>query len=520
RINLESGAGTIDYDLAELPLSWFSPNLPTVLNANIDSGSASTRGELRLAEFAPVSTVMNGAISDFSMIITEEEESLSGVEQLRWHNLAIDIPAKSVRIDKLHIQEYNGRLHIKEDGSINTQRLLQEELAEVEAEQSPEEAAEDSWSVEIPEIVFADSQIDFKDESLPLNFQTLIGEVNGEINGFGTDPASEMAVDLKGSVDGYAPVILNGNARPFGELPAVDLALSFEGVDLARLTPYSGTYAGYAIDRGILNLNVRYGLENNRLDGDNQIVINQLKLGERIESDKAVDLPINLALALLTDSNGVIDLAVPVSGDVNDPQFSLGSVIAGAVINLITKAVTAPFTLLAGLVNSDEDLQSVIFPSGAVEPDENASAKLITLHDAMLQRPELTLVITGRLHPTADMKYLQAQQLTAEMLADGLSEEAIATKNDQWQNAIEKRYQTLNPDEEESPSISKQADAVIASKVVPDSALKALADERAASVKRFLVNERGMAADRAVLEQADPTAEGNRFSGVEMSVDT
>ena len=518
-IDLAEGAGTIDYDLTELPLSLFSPNLPKVLNANIESGSANNRGELQLADFTPVSTVMNGAIADFSIIIHEEQDSISGIEQLRWQNLSVDIPAQLVRIDKLHLQRYSGRLHINEDGTINTQRLIQDELAEAEAEQTPEEAAAEPWTVEIPEIVFANSQIDFKDESLPLNFQTVIGEVNGEINGFSTDAASQLEVDLEGSVDGYAPVILNGNARPFGDPPAVDLALSFEGVDLARLTPYSGTYAGYAIDRGILNLNVRYGLEDNRLDGDNNIVIDQLKLGERIESDKAVDLPISLALALLTDSNGVIDLAVPVSGDVNDPEFSLGGVIAGAILNLISKAVTAPFTLLAGLVNSDEDLQSVIFPSGAIEPDDNAKAKLVTLSEAMLQRPELTLVITGRLHPTADLKYLQAQQLQSELLAQGLSAADIDSKDSVWQGAIEQRYKALRPTEEAPPSLSKQADAVIASMAVPDGALKSLADERAASAKRFLVNEQGMPADRAVLEQADPAADGNRFSGVEMSVD-
>lgn len=216
-IDLAEGVGTIDYDLTELPLSLFSPNLPQVLNANIESGSANNRGELQLVDFIPVSTVMNGAIANFSMIIREEQDSISGIEQLRWQNLSVDIPAQLVRIDKLHLQRYSGRLHIKEDGTINTQRLIQDELAEAEAEQTPEEAVADPWTVEIPQIVLADSQIDFKDESLPLNFQTVIGEVNGEVNGFSTDAASELEVDLKGSVDGYAPVLLNGNARPFGE---------------------------------------------------------------------------------------------------------------------------------------------------------------------------------------------------------------------------------------------------------------------------------------------------------------
>ena len=319
-IELATGSGTLQYSLADLPVPWFNPNLPKALKANIGKGQIQASGAIELTDFAPVRVLLDGAVSDFSLSIAEEETSLTGWEEVRLEGLVVDIPSQVVDLDALHLQRYSGRLHIKEDGSINTQRLLENEgvVEQAEAEETTEPSP--PWTVKIAAINIADSQMDFMDESLPLHFRTVIGELQGEILGLDTTPGSRMEIDIDGSVDGYAPVIFAGTASLFNQLPAIDLRLSFEGVDLARLTPYSGTYAGYAIDRGLLNLDVRYGLEDNQLDGDNQIIIDQLKLGEKIESEQAVDLPIQLALALLTDANGLMDLALPVSGDVNDPS--------------------------------------------------------------------------------------------------------------------------------------------------------------------------------------------------------
>jgi hypothetical protein len=327
-------------------------------------------------------------------------------------------------------------------------------------------------------------------------------------------------VNLKGSVDGYAPVLLAGTARPFGEQPALDMGLSFEGIDLVRLTPYSGTYAGYAIERGLLNLDLKYALENNRLQGDNKVVIDQLKLGERIDSDKAIDLPLELALALLTDSNGVIDLAVPVSGDLDNPEFSLGSVIMGAFVNLITKAITAPFTLLANLVGSEEDLERVTYASGSAELDDAGKAKLTTLAEALNQRPELKLVIMGRLHPTADREKLQRAALRQSLLAEGIAESDITSRSEPWVAAIDRRYRELGSPAGEDVALQARSDAVIASYPISETQLSDLAEERAANAKRYLVTELQLSADRAVIEKGDATDEANKFSGIEMSVDT
>lgn len=535
-LHLGSGDGHIDFDLQNLPLAWFGPNLPAVLRAEIGSGQARGAGQLTLRGFAPHTLGLDGAVADFSIVLHGADAALTRWNHLNWQGLRLQLPERQLDLAELHLEGYEGRLHILEDGSVNLQRLLQEDAVESVPDTgsaATEEAAsakdESPWRIAAPAIFIAGSQLDFEDESLPIRFRTVIGDLDGRITGLGTGPEDVMKVDLKGSVDGYAPVALTGTARPFQQPPALDLGLSFRGVDMSRLTPYSATYAGYAIERGTLNLALQYSLEDNRLRGDNQLVIEQLRLGEQVASDRALDLPLRLGIALLTDSNGVIDLAVPVSGDVNNPEFSLGSVIAGALGNLLTRTVTAPFRLLASLVGSSEDLRTIDFPAGSAELDSHGEQKLRDLAAAMQERPAIKLVLTGQVDHSRDRSSLQQQLLRQELLAEGLSAADISERSTAWETAIAERYAALvaeSADAEASgdtaaPSILSQARQVLAQQPVPAQTLAELAGDRAAASKRYLVNEGGVNADRAVIEQAaDPDPKTDSFSGVELAVST
>jgi hypothetical protein len=294
---------------------------------------------------------------------------------------------------------------------------------------------------------------------------------------------------------------------------------------MALLTPYSGTYAGRSIERGILNLDLEYSLENNHLEGKNEILINRMKLGERVDSDRAVDLPLDLAVALLTDLNGIIDLSVPVSGDVDNPEFSIGGVVFSALVNLITKAVTAPFNLLASLVNSEEDLQRVNFDAGSAALKDTAQNKLGELAAALTQRPALTLLIAGRFNPTSDRAALQQRLLDEQLLAAGLTADDLQEKGASWEEAVAGLYAAAFPDQEETPDQDPPAPPQqyrkLAERIeITDAQLLALTNERAIAVKQYLVNEAQIAADRAVIEQVATTDEVNTFSGVELSLDT
>jgi hypothetical protein len=517
-LDLGTGTGALAYQLQALPLPWFNPNFPAALKAKLTGGELQVTGDLTLAEFAPATVVADGSITGFSGKIEEEETSLTSWETVRWEKLQVDIEQRRVDLEKLTIDNYVGRIHINKDGSINASNVWQEEVGE-QAEEVSEDLAEGGpWAVNMPLIRITDSEVDFMDESLPIQFRTVIGEINGDIKNISSEPEIKTVVDIKGAVDGYAPVSLAGTAQPLRKPLALDLELSFSGVDMALLSPYSGTYAGYAIERGVLNLDLGYAMEDNQLNGKNKIVIEQMKLGEQIESEKAVDLPLGLALALLTDSNGVIDMDIPVSGNVNDPEFSVGSIVMGALVNLITKVVTSPFTLLASLVDSEEDLQRLNFKSASSELEAPTRKKLDDLSTALAERPELKLVITGRLKLEADRERMQKNRLQAELVAAGLSEQEASDKGPAWEEAIVERYQALSPGETEQ-TVREQYLKLALEIPVTDTDLLALASDRAIAVKTYLVNESGMSPERAAISKGDLDPEKNLYSGVELEVD-
>lgn len=519
---LATGVGAFEYTLEALPLPWFNPILPKPLKATITGGLLALKGEAALQDFAPTTIALDVKIREFAARQAEEEVTLTGFDLLHLDGVAVDMTQHTLALRKLAVDNYTGRLHIRQDGSINAANVWKREVGD-EAQQLADELTENKpWRFSLPLVQVSDSAIDFMDESLPIQFRTVIGDLEGEVRNLGSDPGTTATVDLEGSVDGYAPVALKGEIAPMASPADLDLRLTFDGVDMALLSPYTGTYAGYKIDRGLLDLDLHYTLNNNQLQGDNAIRIEKLKLGEKVASDRAVDLPLELALAILTDSNGVIDLAVPVKGDVKNPQFDIGSVISKAIINVITKAITAPFSLLAGLVDTEEDLQRINFSSGSAKLSDKNQEKLKELAAALSQRPQLSLVITGRLNLATDRARLQRNALRARLLEDGLSADEIKTRGPDWEKAIADLYEAL-PDRGAAgpePSAREQATTVEKSIAIPDEQLTELAGQRAVAVKLFLLTDAGLAPERAVVGQSSVKDSENTFSGVELGIGT
>ena len=256
----------------------------------------------------------------------------------------------------------------------------------------------------------------FADHSLTPKFASAIESLNGKVSGIDSRSDTPANVDITGKIDNYAPVKLAGTIHPLKSDLDLDLNFSVKGAELTSVNPYSGTYMGYYIDKGLLSLAVQYKLNGKALEGKNQVVIDQLTLGKKSNSDQALSLPLGLAIALLEDSNGVIDLGLDVSGNVDSPDFSFGSIILNAIGNIITKAVTAPFSLLANLVGSDDELDSVAFTFGEHKLDAQAKEKLNTLAEALKKRPGLRVNIEGTVNAVSDASALAQRQLNTTLL--------------------------------------------------------------------------------------------------------
>jgi hypothetical protein len=518
-LHFATGAGKLDVDLRALPPAWINPTLNAYARADIKRGLLDVEASAVLDDFAPEQVSADVGLRDFAMQIHGEEDSALTIAGLAIHGARAAVPDSRISVDSILLQGWRSGLHILEDGSLNAMRALPEEAA-AEATSDSQGDTEDAaaWTVKVAEIAVRDGQLDFADDSLPLPFATLIGDINADIRDIDTDADIPLSVTLNGAVDGYAPVVIEGSGRLLSEPRDGEVTFSFRGVDIATMTPYSGTYAGYAIDSGSLSLDLRYGLAGTQIDGDNRIVISQMQLGEPIESERAMQLPLKLGIALLTDAEGVIDLSVPISGAVDDPKFSLGAVIGKAIANVIIKAATAPFRLLAGLAGSDRDLENIAFSAGLAETDEAAQAALGDLAAALKERPQLQLRVIGGADPIADGSALRRSQLEGELLALGLAAESLAARDGKWQAAIEARYDALGlpPAEGEAPTIDEQLEAVIAAVALPPSAFKDLATARAAAAKRELVTAGAVDAARIAIsyDAALLTA------GVRMSVDS
>ncbi|WP_418185662.1 DUF748 domain-containing protein [Aliarcobacter vitoriensis] len=203
---------------------------------------------------------------------------------------------------------------------------------------------------------------DFEDKNLPIPFKTTISKLNGTVSEVKNKANSTSNLEVKGVVDEYGIATITGVVNPNNIKILTDVNMKFKNIAMKSFTPYTAKFVGREIKDGKLELDLNYNITQSNLKAKNNILIKKIVLGEKIESPDAISLPLDLAIALLEDSSNTIDINLPVSGNVDDPQFSIGSIVWKAFLNLMTKAVTSPFSLIGSLFNfSEEEIKSVNF---------------------------------------------------------------------------------------------------------------------------------------------------------------
>ena len=260
-------------------------------------------------------------------------------------------------------------------------------------------------------------RVDFTDHFVRPNYSVALTELNGQLGAFRSDTREMAALALRGKAAGTALLDISGLVNPTAKPLALDILARATDLELAPLSPYAGKYAGYAIERGKLTMEVAYKIgADGKLDARNQVVLNQLTFGEKVNSPDATKLPVLLAVALLKDRHGVIDINLPVSGSLDDPQFSVGGVILKVIVNLLAKAITAPFSLLSG--SSGVDLSVVEFTPGTTQPTAAGIAAVDKVAQALLDRPTLKTTLTGTADAVLERAAYQAAALETRLLAE------------------------------------------------------------------------------------------------------
>jgi hypothetical protein len=367
----------------------------------------------------------------------------------------------------------------------------------------------------------------FSDLSLQPNFATGIQSIEGTVTGLSSKPNSRAKVDIHGAVDQFSPVAITGEVNVLSAALYTDLALSFRNMELSTFNPYSGKFAGYNITKGKLTTELHYKVDGRKLDAQHHIIVDQLEFGAKTESKDAVSLPIKLAVALLKDRNGVIDLNIPVSGTLDDPKFRLGPLIWKVFVNILEKAVTAPFALLGSLFGGGPDLQFIDFSPGLSDLDSAAADKTRAIVKALNERPQLKIEV-----PIAEVDELDRPALIEAQFSAQLRE-AQSGKSGAG-NSAAPEFETMDPNAkvalltkvyakalggepkypEEVTSIKAKPDLAAAkvdflSKALHEHVavvaadLTALGQQRAVAIQKALLTDSQVGADRVFLVVSD-----------------
>ena len=494
-------------DAERLPLALARALVESGRAIRVAAGTLSAKGRLRLGAHA----VYEGAASLQGARIDDADGApLVACESLSTETLRLQISPFALRLGEVIARAPRVRATIAPDGSLNLARAFA----------APESAGGEPPAVSVERLAIENGRLDFADRSLDTPFATTAEDLAGALTGVATQGEEPARIELAGRVGRYGEARVRGLIELGAPATRTSVSLDFRNLALPDFTPYAAKFAGYRIAAGRLNAQLRYRVRDGRLVGDNRLAFDRLRLGEKVDSaregNSALDLPLELAVALLTDAQGRINLAIPVRGDLRDPQVDLGGLIAQALRNTLAKIVSAPFRMLASLFGGGADRDtpgSVRFEPGSAALPPPEEETLERLAEALAQRPRLSVAVRGAYDPQADREALQRAALLAELAkragyaAAGGGAPAIDPRDLRFVHAAERLYLdrggktgNLAPLKPHSRGYGRRLlDALVPGTPIAADALASLARSRAQAVRDALVRH-GVAAQRVRVE--------------------
>ena len=522
QVNLAPVTAKLDVSTRDIDLRVAQAYISPFIRLELRSGMLSSDLKVDLKSTEPLAFSVGGKaqVSQLHTLDTIKNRDFVKWQQLDLSGLSY-VHGDALSIDKVALLQPYARFIINEDRTTNVDDLLipQPASAPATSQTKPATASTDKpLGIRIGGIDINDGSANFADLTLTPNFATAIQQLNGQIGTIDNRKPAPAKVDVKGKVDRYAPVTIKGALNPFNPLASLDIATSFKRVELTTLTPYSGKFAGFRIRKGRLNLDLHYLITNGQLKAENKVVVEQLQLGEKVDSPDAVDLPIRLAVALLKDTEGKVSIELPVTGDLNNPQFSVMPIIWQTLRNLVLRAAQAPFKFIGGLIagGGAEDLGNVAFAPGSSDLSADAQSALDKLASALKERPELRLEIEGTSAQSSDGPLIAKQRLEREYQATWYkilqrrgdkvpANASMLVVDDSDKPAMLEgiyrarlkqqppaEWQQLSRDER----TAKLHDAVIKSWAESTALLRQLGQDRAGSIKDYLVDKGQLEDDR------------------------
>lgn len=542
-LSLEPLSSNLQIDFRNISIKPAQVYLADLLNIALTGGELNVRGKFDFSQGSQKEFKAdykgNIQINDFATINKENADDFLLLKSLKLRDLDFSLDPLRIDIKEVGVTELYSLFNIYADGTTNLQAVLkkdttkQNSVARVKQISSESgivntSSTNDNKNIRIENVILEKCNINFSDHRFKNVFHANMKELNGKITGLSADPNIVADVAIEGKYDGISPIIIDGKANPLAEDLFIDIGLNFKDLDLTLMNPYSQKYLGYGIKKGKLSLDLKYLLKDKKLDSENNIYLDQLTLGEAVKSPEATNLPVKFALALLKDKNGDIKLDVPITGSLDDPKFNIGRILLQVLGNVITKAVTSPFTALSSLFGGSEELSYIEFKNGSSKIDNKAIEKLDKVSKGLLQRDDLIIEIQGFADSIIDSEGLKKENFDRKMKAIKLkdmlrksdkifSTDSVTILPEEYARYLEKVYDTENFEKPKSKlgftksiTVPEKEKLIYNNIIIKEDDLKTLATTRGLNVKEYLVNVKKINTSRIFLIGANTISSENR----------
>ena len=523
-VGLSPVTADLALDVTQVPLMPFQPYVSQAANVELRNGSANLKGrvEYQPAEKQSIRFHGDASVTKLATVDAPLNKDFVNWDSLSLKRIDLALPAGHATIGDVIATKPYADIVISADRAVNIRTILtksDQPTSTATPGSTPKSVknASPPLLVTIGSVKISGGSAHFADFSVQPIVDTGVYGLKGTIKGLSSREQARADVALEGEVDKYAPVTIAGQINPLSHDAFTDLNVSFKNVELTTLSPYSMKFAGYPIVKGKLSMDLHYKLDHQQLEADNDVLIDQLALGDKVESPDATSLPVKLAIALLKDRRGRIEIDLPVKGDLSNPDFEYGTLIWNVLTNLITKVVASPFTLMAKLVGgSSDELSEVPFPVGSAEIVPDKLARLKALAKSLEERPALQLEVSGMADPAADSAALSEIKLQNEL--EALKKDA-PKKGRHSPSSIEagdtdgfgllkalyvQKFGRLPDQTDPKRPIAREQlkERLLHTFPIDDADVRLLAQERGKQIQHFLINEAGISSDRVFLLDA------------------
>jgi hypothetical protein len=507
-----TGSGT--FDLAGVDVRSASMYIPETVRLSLRSGTLQGKGTWDLGsenEFA-LRAGADISLAGFAAGENGRPDRLLGLGNLTLNRIDFRLSGPSLSIGTISMEEPYADLVVDETGTLNLVRILGGSNRESAPSASDTNKEHAPFALTVNRVTVDRGLVKFRDETFAPAMATSLHDITGDVSTLTLGSPEPAEVTLKAGIDGRAPLIIEGRAAPFAEQLHTDLTMTLSDLDMVTLSPYLRKYLAYPVSKGQLSWESSFLTRENRLTGSNRFRFKRFVLGDKVDSPDAPNVPVKLALSLLQDGEGNMELDVPVEGNLDDPGFRIGGVIIQAVIGVFRNILTAPFSIIGSMFGGGEDVSTVPFEPGRADLGEIARQKLTTVAKALKERPGLRIDLTGHINPEADrlavterrlqsrVKGLKFSDLEKTGRAPAHIRDVEFADREEYLKYLGQTYLALHPKAAPGTlqTLTEQdlEAGIRAAVTVPDHDLKALADQRTAVVQSHLIKDLGVSPEQ------------------------